>query len=470
MKQDHYIETATFDLSIKRVVGEYKSNRTLFELQDRLLDQLQNKGIPQLETLFDQFSGQSDEFITIDQLEVNLTATTVDDLEKNFPDILEKAVRESIAQLPLATQRKVSRQDSVRQTFFHFVKTGQLPWNASVNSIADLEEVMSRNINEISGLNTFFYNQGIRKRIITQFSDTSFKQIVRHNTNAPEVLLKFFNEIKKTLKKKHTILMELMKDWILVQSDSSGELLEEKMKIVLMRMQKNEFTTELDSKTWFEKNVLSNDIRPPLFDESILVVEKSQRTTESLMSENGTSKLNKQTNEEELEKGQSIFLPFTGLVLMAPFLKSMFEALNLLANNDFKTKADQEKAVHLLYYMCTGKTQPDEIATTFFKLVCDMKMHYPIRKNVVLLDKEKVEVNTCLQAAINHWKVLKSTSPEGLRDGFLQRSGKIEQKEDHWKLIVESKTIDILLKDIPWSFSIVKLPWMSKMIFVDWVS
>ncbi len=80
-------------------------------------------------------------------------------------------------------------------------------------------------------------------------------------------------------------------------------------------------------------------------------------------------------------------------------------------------------------------------------------------------DKAELEAaDDMLFAAIEHWEVLSSTSPDGLREGFLQRSGKLEMVSGARRLQIEHNTLDILLDRLPWNIGIVKLPWMAEML------
>jgi hypothetical protein len=63
---------------------------------------------------------------------------------------------------------------------------------------------------------------------------------------------------------------------------------------------------------------------------------------------------------------------------------------------------------------------------------------------------------------------LRSTSPDGLRQAFLQRDGRLEYRDDGWQLLVEGKAQDVLLSRLPWGFAIVKYPWMNGMLSVSW--
>jgi hypothetical protein len=85
-----------------------------------------------------------------------------------------------------------------------------------------------------------------------------------------------------------------------------------------------------------------------------------------------------------------------------------------------------------------------------------------------LSETEKHEVENMLSTVISHWSVLKGTSPDGLREGFLIREGTLLHKDDDWFLQVERSAIDALLKDLSWTIGFIKLPWMKKMIRTYW--
>jgi hypothetical protein len=70
--------------------------------------------------------------------------------------------------------------------------------------------------------------------------------------------------------------------------------------------------------------------------------------------------------------------------------------------------------------------------------------------------------------AISQWEIIKNTSADGLREGFLQRKGKLYSKNGHVHILVEKSTIDVLLGHLPWNLSVVKFPWMDKLMYVDW--
>jgi hypothetical protein len=73
-----------------------------------------------------------------------------------------------------------------------------------------------------------------------------------------------------------------------------------------------------------------------------------------------------------------------------------------------------------------------------------------------------------LAAVIGHWTALRNTSPDGLRGAFLLRAGKLSERAGEWLLQVEPQTADILLGDLPWGISAVRLPWMERILWVEW--
>ncbi|MFT5997987.1 MAG: hypothetical protein ACI81P_000432 [Neolewinella sp.] len=83
-------------------------------------------------------------------------------------------------------------------------------------------------------------------------------------------------------------------------------------------------------------------------------------------------------------------------------------------------------------------------------------------------EEDRLAVDELLQGVIGHWTVLKRTSPAGLRQGFLQRPGKLYREGGSWRLLVEYQAQDLLLAHLPWSIGLVKTPWMAELLQVDW--
>jgi hypothetical protein len=168
------------------------------------------------------------------------------------------------------------------------------------------------------------------------------------------------------------------------------------------------------------------------------------------------------------EKATGIYLNHAGLVLLHPFLKPYFEDAGLLAGSQFQNETCQQIAIYLLHYLATHQTSPPEYELVLPKLLCGWPLNEAVHYSE-LPDAALTEAEHLLQTVIHYWDALKNTSPDGLREGFLQRSGKLTRTgETAWKLQVEQQSIDVLLSRLPWGVSMVKLPWMDNLLTVEW--
>ena len=166
----------------------------------------------------------------------------------------------------------------------------------------------------------------------------------------------------------------------------------------------------------------------------------------------------------------AIFLMQAGLVLLHPFYSALFNKLDLLTpDNTFKHEEHLWQALAILHFVATGQTEAQaEYALVLPKLLCGVPVNLPIPLGTRLSARAQEETEHMMQAAIAHWEALGSVSPDGLREGFLQRPGKLSKRDSGWLLQVETNTIDFLLDRLPWNLSVVKLPWMKEFLRVEW--
>lgn len=170
---------------------------------------------------------------------------------------------------------------------------------------------------------------------------------------------------------------------------------------------------------------------------------------------------------EEEELGDSIFVNNAGLVLLTPFIPTLFERLGFIDSGKFSNSSSESKAVHLLQYLCSGIMEAGEHEMVLNKILCGLELGKPIEKKVELTDEDRAIADGLLEAVIQQWSIIKNTSIDGLRESFLMRDGKIIIGEDY-ELRVEQKSYDMLLDQVPWGFNRVKFSWMNKMISVAW--
>ncbi len=171
-----------------------------------------------------------------------------------------------------------------------------------------------------------------------------------------------------------------------------------------------------------------------------------------------------QNNMGLISENDLIYVNNAGLVILAPFLGTLFRKLELVENEKITNPA---KAITLMNYLVTGSFEFDEFDTVLNKVLCGEALETFIAP-VNITGEEKQEADNLLKAVIEHWSVLKNTSPDGLRGTFLQREGRLVFEDDKWNLKVQEQSFDMLLAQLPWGISVVKLPWMPHILHVEW--
>lgn len=202
---------------------------------------------------------------------------------------------------------------------------------------------------------------------------------------------------------------------------------------------------------------------------AIWLTEWEAATTLASMRKKSNQTTSAQSPQSPEEQDSGIYLSQAGLVLLHPFLSIYFGAIDLLDGNSFQDELSQQSAIYLLHYLATQQTDAPESELVLPKLLCGWALDRPVIRGIELPHSALQEGDRLLQTVINYWEVLKNTSPDGLREGFLQRQGKLTQAQDgNWTLRVEQSSIDILLDRLPWGLSMVKLPWMAELLIVEW--
>ena len=84
----------------------------------------------------------------------------------------------------------------------------------------------------------------------------------------------------------------------------------------------------------------------------------------------------------------------------------------------------------------------------------------------LIFNNYQLLIKGLIEAVIAHWPAIGGSSVEGLRGNWLFRDGLLYDQDDRWELVVEKSAYDLLLDKSPFSFSIIKYPWMSKPLHV----
>ena len=175
------------------------------------------------------------------------------------------------------------------------------------------------------------------------------------------------------------------------------------------------------------------------------------------------------TYPEETLLSEGLFLNNAGIILLHPFLPTLFNRTGLLeGNQQFLSNDAQRRAAIMLHYLASGGTEYHEWNLSFNKVLVGLPLREVFPPGIILSLDEKQHCDDLLEAAVQHWKALKGASVAAVRQTFLIRNGKLAWKDKALTLYVERTTTDVLLERLPWGFSTVKLPWLTNIIYTTW--
>ena len=214
---------------------------------------------------------------------------------------------------------------------------------------------------------------------------------------------------------------------------------------------------------------LSNMVR-----EVLQVIASSQVTPAKILDEvfksRKTEKEEAKYQKKKDHPAENTIIPCrnAGLVLLWPYLNGFFKKLEMIKDKAFISSIAQQKAALLLHHLATGQIEAEEHELTVNKLLCGLEIDFPVERTLEMSEFEQSECQELLQAMIDNWKILKSTSIEGLRGTFLQRPGFIERKKDQYVIKLERTTIDMLIDHIGYGLETIVLPWRKDMLRCEW--
>ena len=159
----------------------------------------------------------------------------------------------------------------------------------------------------------------------------------------------------------------------------------------------------------------------------------------------------------------------SGIVLVGPYLKTLFNHLGLLDENEFKNLESQKKAILLLNYIVSGNKEiklEDELA--LFKILCNLNPLEEIQIHSNIEENEVRIVDSMMTSILKQWNTLSTSTVEGFRENFLIRIGDLTEDDKAYILLVDKKPFDVLLDSIPWEYKSIKLPWMKKIVLISW--
>lgn len=442
-------------------------------LQNHIAEVFYKRLQPRMEVLFDEIFGKNNH-ASIDKLEIDCGLLHKKNWEQEFTEQAISKLKEELVHLNREEiDIKKIEETAAAESFFFFLENGFMPWNNRISAVAELEQLLSVNEKLVAQLKILIAQKAkAAERLVWQFSKNFTSRIITELTKNSENAL---NEIFALLEKlnllqndkqidthtdthidKHIVDAAILN---LFASDENKNKVEQFFAFLLTKVEGNEALKS-------EIKEIINYLRVNKNKSGLSTGKENQEPNKAVdFKKEEIGIKDKIENEKPLD---SIYIDNAGLVLLHPFLPSLFDTLKLIKGNDWLDELSQQKAVLVLEFLATGKDETEEFDLMLNKILCGIDLQEIVSTEIQLEKEIKVECDMLLSEVITQWSVLKNTSIDGLREAFLKRNGKFSKVENGWLLQVEQESIDILLNQLPWGIGIVKLPWMNDMLFVEW--
>jgi len=178
----------------------------------------------------------------------------------------------------------------------------------------------------------------------------------------------------------------------------------------------------------------------------------------------------RQVEPDSATTTEPLLVPLAGLVLLHPWLPRMLAARGVLDERGRQViPAELPRACSLLHALACGDTPIAEHLLPLVKLLLGRPPDEPLTAALPALSPgDREEADALLAAVREHWSALRGTGIDGLRLGFLQRRGLLSRGDDAWHLRMQSEAFDLLMGMLPWRIEQVRLPWMPKLLIVEW--
>ncbi len=449
---NHIIQQQNLHLSF---YGEMKSE----DLSVRLSRWQNEKLLPAMEAVLNEAGSQLYR-IRIETLNINAGETVSENWEDILVEkicrLLKQEIREAALKTSLGIEAKANEKNSSfysktekQNLVLNYLKTGGLPWYAAVD-VSTLMQWMEEAIGEGfftngQSLNFFKENNNAYQRFLRQAKPALLEQWSNQwLTQEQKALLPYALGVASKLFGQSHAALEWTYGLLFDCSHTSWQPL------------------------W--QTYLNND-QSSLIDatNNFLQQNISAKEWQAKLDKLGIEPVSKPSAAKDEFGDDAFFISNAGLVLLHPFLKFFFSNLHFLTEKGEWLNDDaQRRAVLLLNFICTAKTEAADYDLPLCKLLLGCHLDTPIEPRIKITDEERREAEDLLRTVIAQWSILKTTSVEGLQNSFLVRNGKLKKTDNGWLLQVEQKAYDVLLSHVPWSIGVMKTLWMSDLLFTEW--
>jgi len=457
----HFIREQHLHIDLKGTESEG------FAMQKHLPEMYYARLLPALEKAFDKCSVPG-KLLIIDKLVVNAGTIELERFDQDLADKIIEALIPQIMGITSVISTEVNETfnkifyreetENALHAFNYFLKSGFLPWSFKLPADKTLEQVLAEIFIEKSStdinpgimahiadtLNTALFAE----RLVMQFSEAFIMLLLEKINSGTSPLI-------ESLVEEVTSISLPLNDFVEVKS------------IIFEKAVMQAVSGKSPSKVEISKQVLEQlRVKPGLFLEVSKAFEHTWLELKPLEGKPVTSPTGFTEEINRIETNEGIYIENAGLILLHPFLSVFFDRLGIKKDSEI---VHPDKAMALLHYLATGIDKAPEYELVLPKILCNIPLPMPVSSDIEITGNETEEASALLDSVIKHWEALRNISRDGLRGSFLLRPGKLSCKNDgDWLLQVEPRTFDILLDQLPWGISMVKLPWMEKMIWVEW--
>ena len=172
--------------------------------------------------------------------------------------------------------------------------------------------------------------------------------------------------------------------------------------------------------------------------------------------------------EDYKDTDESIYINNAGLVLFNPYITTFLSKLGMTEKGKFKDEESTFRSVHLLQLL-VSEASYEEHELVLNKILCNLPVSSAIPMDIEIKPAEKQLAKELIEVTMKRWKKGSSGSKESFRASFINRDGRLSMINEEWHLKVDKRGYDVILQTLPWSYGMIKLPWMLKPLIVEWI-
>lgn len=469
------------------------------ELQQQLSSLLEKNFYPQLEQLFIEYDAPGVHWV-IDQLSVELPDISKkywkeELIQKTLAQIEEYLTRNSpktefrIVELLGDTSYTIPSEKKATLVLFDFLRNGYFPLNTFSDKIDKLMELVLIDNDFVQELLTLFgsdlnilmrwifavpeeYKAKVLTFLPNSFNGFHFTKVIleeialqkRKKNNAAEKLFpngksiqQWYELIQWTENLRHTVSFHKVFSFLNATMQNNWNIsTAEILQFLELADNKSDLN---DSEILFFKLWISY-IKENVADESLKNHSEENIRMNKMLEEI--------QNNKRFSEDQIFYVNNAGLVILHPFLPTLFEQLELTENKEWVNKTALQKAVLLTHYLVFGDSEIYESQLILNKILCGLSIDEVINTQLILEENEKERCNSLLDAVLDYWKIMSNSSKGALQETFLKREGKLELQVNGFEMWMEEKGYDILLEQLPWGIGIIQTPWMDSYLTCNW--